>query len=204
MYGTTRRLGSLVFVLVLSACDGATSPDEGGAGHDGPTAGRAITTSAEAMQVFLMLKSTGEGVNRAVATNFAGPVTITGAEGSASVTGRKTSSSSSTSTSQTTRRMSDLQIDFASFQAGGGLLKVSGNLRWFDSYYSRTACSSTTCASSTDHSEAMEGRAIQVEFVFNGQRYSDEISVDVDSPDYTSRWSGKITNRLGQSISVSY
>jgi hypothetical protein len=205
MYGTTRLLGSLAIVALVSACDGSTTGlDLDEDGDDRPAAGKVITTSAEATQVFLMLKSAGEAVNRGVATNFVGPVTVVGAEGRASVTGRKTASNTSTSTSQTTRRMSDLQIAFADFKATGGVLKVNGNMRWFDNYYSRMACSSTTCASSSDHSESMEGRSIQVEFMLNGQRYSDEITVDVDSPDYTSRWSGKIVNRLGQSISVSF
>jgi hypothetical protein len=42
-----------------------------------------------------------------------------------------------------------------------------------------------------------------VQFVHNGETISDEITVDADSPDYTSRWTVKVTTRTGQVFSFS-
>ena len=76
-------------------------------------------------------------------------------------------------------------------------------MRWFDYYYSRTACTSSFCSSASERSEAITGTAIRVQFVHNGETISDEITVDADSPDYTARWNVKVTTRGGQVFNFS-
>jgi hypothetical protein len=83
-------------------------------------------------------------------------------------------------------------------------MTASGRVDWYDYYYSRTACSISTCASASDHSEALEGSSISVTFEYNGDTYSDQIDVDASSGSDTSSWSVTVTNRAGQSFSFTY
>jgi hypothetical protein len=80
-------------------------------------------------------------------------------------------------------------------------MTLSGRIRWYDYYDSRTHCSDTECASTSDHSEAIEGSSIQVTFEQDGKTYKDKIDVDAGSPSYTSRWDVEVTNGAGESFS---
>jgi hypothetical protein len=200
-----RVAAALCIAGLVAGCSHLTSPDGGGDGGSGSARNsKSITTSAQAQTLFTLLRSSGDAVDRQVSTNFNGATSVVGSTGKASVTGKKTSSSTSSSSSSSTTRSTDLQIAFSDFRSSGSTLTVSGSMRWFDNYYSRTACSSTTCASSSDHSESMTGSSIHVEFQSSGEAYSDDIQLEATSPSYTSRWTVKITNRAGQVFSFSY
>ena len=93
-------------------------------------------------------------------------------------------------------RISDLNVDFASFQSGASGASLSGHIRWTDYYDSRTACSSTTCASSSHHSQSLDATSIDIVFSFGGQSYHDRISVDAGSSG--SSWSVVLVNGAGQ------
>jgi len=202
----SRWSGILLMVAGMSACDFLVGPDDD-SGEDGGGGGggaKAITTSAEARTLFALLRSSGEAVDLAVTAPFNGSTSVSGSLGRAAVTGKKTSSQTSTSSSSSTTTMSDLQIAYSSYRAGSSSLTVNGSMRWFEYYYSRTACSSSSCASSSDHSESMKGSAMSVQFDHGGVRYTDVVTIDADSPEYTSRWNVKITTRAGQVLSFSY
>ncbi len=197
MSGLNRVVTVLSVASLLAGCDSVTGP--GNSASEAKS--KVISTSAQAQSAFSLLRSSAEAVDRQVSAPFNGSTSISGGGGTAAVSGKKTSSNTSSLSSSSTSRMSDLQISFAGFASAPGA--VSGNLRWFDYYYSRTACSSSSCASSSERSEAITGTAIRVQFVHNGESISDEITVDADSPDYTSRWTVKITTRAGQVFSFS-
>ena len=196
-------LGLSALCLLNSGCSSSTGDNAGGGGGGGG-GGQAITTDAAAKSAWSFLWSAGAEVNGNVAVDFTGPVSVAGAAGSASVTGTKTESSTSYSTSYSTTRAADLNLSFASFvpvaRPDGSL---SGDMRWYDYYYSRTACSSSTCASSTHHTEAIEGTNLTVKFEAGGVTYSDVITISAGSPDYTSRWDVTITTKNGTVFSFS-
>ena len=191
------RLNRAVMVLTVASlvagCDQITG--------SGETEERSISSAAQAQIAFSLLKASAEAVDRQVTAPFNSSASVSVASGTAAVSGRKSSTNTSSLSSTSTSRTSDLYINFANYTSAQGT--VSGRLRWFDYYYSRTACSSSTCASSSERSEAIEGSAIRVQFTADGETLSDEITVDANSPDYTTRWTVKITNRAGQTFTFS-
>ena len=186
------RLNMAVIVLSAASLVAACDPPTGLDSDVASSKGKAIISSVQAQAAFAFLRASGAAVERQITAPFNGSRSVSGAN----VSGKKTSSSTSTSSGVTTSRQTDLQIDFGGFALNGGA--VTGRMRWFDYYYSSTRCSSSSCASASDHSEAVEGTAIKVQFVSNGETITDEITVDANSPDYTDRWTVKITTRSGQ------
>jgi hypothetical protein len=191
------RLNMVVIVLsaasLVAACEPPTGLDSDGSSNKS----KGITTSAQAQAAFAHLRASGAAVDRQIVAPFNGSRSVSGA----SVSGKKTTASNSTSSGASTSRQTDLQIEFAGFALNGGA--VTGKMRWFDYYYSSTRCSSSSCASESDHSEAVEGTALKVQFVSSGETISDEITIDANSPDYTDRWTVKVTTRSGQVFSFS-
>lgn len=184
-------------LLLLTAvnCDGGSDPNDPGGSN------ARITTQEIAEAAFAYLKAAGEDVDQQVATDFSAPLAISGAAGTASVTGEKTASSSSSYSSSSTTRQTDLMIDFADFKSSSSTGSVTGTVRWFDYYYSRTACSDSGCASASDHSEAVEGTSITITFEYDGKTYSDVIAVDAGSGSDSSSWDVELTNAAGESFS---
>ena len=182
-----RSTAALVVATVASDCHLITGMDNGA---------KPITTTAAAQSLFSLLKSSGAAVDRQVASTFNGTTSVSGSAGTASVSGQKSNTRTSSSSSTTTTTQSDLQISFAGYRSSA--LTVTGKMRWFDYYYGRTACSSSACASSSSHSEAVSGTSIHVEFSYNGESYADTITIDADSPGDVSSWSVKITTQAGQ------
>ena len=174
---------------IITACSGSSDAT-------GPKHAPAISSDAEAKAAFASLKSEAEAIDRQLQTNFRAPVMVSGMVGSASVAGSKSSTSSSSSSSVYSSRISDLNVDFASFQSRASGASLSGHIRWTDYYDSRTACSSTTCASSSHHSQSLDATSIDIVFSFGGKSYHDRISVDAGSSG--SSWSVVLVNGAGQ------
>ncbi|MBI4503226.1 MAG: hypothetical protein HY700_18975 [Gemmatimonadetes bacterium] len=200
------RLAALAAVTASLAC--ADPTDEGGTDPSNTQTtsvkDKAILTSAEARAAFEYVKATCDGVDRAVPTNFTAPYVVRGSAGTASVRGTKTSSTSSTSSSTSTTRTSNLTVAFTDFKATSGSGSINGTATWYDYYYSRTACSSTTCASASDHSESLKGSALAVKFQYNGATYSDRITINASSGKDTSSWDVTITNQAGGTFTFTY
>ncbi|MDQ3995031.1 MAG: hypothetical protein M3265_09565 [Actinomycetota bacterium] len=97
-----------------------------------------------------------------------------------------------------------MSVNFSGFSSGPSAMTASGRVDWYDYYYSRTACSITTCASASDHSEALEGSSISVTFEYNGETYSDRIDVDASSGRDTASWSVTVTNGAGQRFTFTH
>lgn len=188
-------------VLAAVACRNDNPTDSSSSDPVGKT--KTILTSSEAQAAFAYVKSAGEGVDRAVPVNFSAPYTVTGATGSATVRGTKTSTSSSTSSSTTTTRTSNLSVTFNGFSAASSG-PISGSATWYDYYYSRTACSISTCASASDHSESLKGSAVSVTFTYAGSTYSDRITIDGYSGADTVSWDVTITNQAGATFTFTY
>jgi hypothetical protein len=159
---------------------------------------KSISSEAIAEAAFQFLKSACTTVESAVPVRFTAPYAVSGASGSASVTGTKTASSTSSSSSVSSTSTSDLTIAFTAFGMKDVKGSVAGTVRWYEYHYSRTACSSSTCASSSDNSEAAEGTSVKVTFEYSNATYTDTITVDASSPEYTSRWDVKITTSAGK------
>jgi len=191
-----RALAGVCGAGILGACSSskATGP---GAQH-----GATIESTAEAKLAFASLKYEAEEIDGKVQTNFRAPLSIPGVAGSASVTGSKSSTSSSSSSSTFSSRISDLNVDLAGFQSSASGAAVSGHIRWTDYSDSRTACSISTCASSSHHSQSLDGASVEIAFTYSGKTYHDRISVDAGSSG--SSWSVALTNGAGQKFSFSY
>lgn len=117
---------------------------------------------------------------------------------------RSSSSSSSTSSSIT-----DVTITFIDYKDKD--LYLNGKLRFFDASSTRTACSSSGCATSSDLSMAYtsdEGNgnilpALTIAFKdLTGKPYRDNITLDV-SKQYA-HWEGSLVNSKHDTISISY
>ena len=194
-----RALGALGGVGILIGCSASkgTEPKKSSA------ASAAIESEADAKIAFAYLKAEAEGIDGQVRTNFAGPLSIAGANGSASVTGSKTSTSSSSTSSTYSSHISDLNVSFAAFQSTASAAAVSGAIRWTDYSDSRTACSISTCASSSHHSQSLDGSSIAVAYSYSGKTYSDRVTVNA-SRNNVSSFSVALTNGAGQRFSFYY
>jgi hypothetical protein len=174
--------------LFNGGCTNSTGDDGGGDG------GEAIATREAAEAAFHLLASAGSEVDGKVVVDFTGTVSVEGEAGSVSVTGTKTRTTTSSASSSTTTAVSDLDLTLVSFvPASRTDGSVSGDMRWYDYYYSRTACSDSGCASSTDHSEYIYGTAVAVRFEYAGVTYSDVVEITARSPEDSSQWDVDVT-----------
>ena len=193
-----RALGGIGGVGILIACSASkgTEPKQ-------RTAAAKIESTADAKVAFAYLKAEAEQIDGQVRTNFSAPLSIAGVKGSASVTGSKTSTSTSSSSSMYSSHISDLNVSFAAFQSSASGAAVSGQIRWTDYSDSRTACSISTCASSSHHSQSLDGTSIDVTFSYSGKAYNDRLTIDA-SRNNVSSWSVALTNGAGQKFSFYY
>jgi len=193
-----RALSAIGCVGVLIGCSASkgTEPKQ-------RATGAAIESETDAKIAFGYLKAEAEQIDARVKTNFAAPLSIAGLNGSASVSGSKTSTSSSSSSSTYSSRISDLNVSFAAFQSSAGAAAVSGVIRWTDYSDSRTACSISTCASSSHHSQSLEGSSIALAYDYAGKSYSDRVTVNA-SRNNVSSFSVALTNGAGRKFSFSY
>jgi hypothetical protein len=200
--GRVYRVAAGMYLLVsVSACSGAFTDPVGG-GNDAVET-KTITTNVEAKRLFAELRATAETIDRQLGTTFTGPRSITGAEGTASVNGRKSVSRSESLSSTSTTRSTDLNIAFSDYRSNAANVNLSGTARWLVSYYSRTACSASACASNVDESLALIGESIHVEFEHQDVIYVDDVKIEARRPKDTSRWDVKITTRDGRVLSFS-
>jgi hypothetical protein len=191
-------LGAIGGAWILIGCSASkgTEPKH-------PASFAAIQSEADAKIAFAYLKAEAEQIDGQVRTNFAAPLSISGVNGSASVTGSKTSTSSSSSSSTYSSQSSDLNVSFAAFRSSASGVAVSGATRWTDYSDSRTACSISTCASSSHHSQSVDGSSIAVTYSYSGKTYSDRVTVDA-SRNNVSSFSVALTNGAGDRFSFYY
>jgi len=198
MIRALRALGAIGGVGVLIGCSGSTGTEPKQHAADA-----AIESEADARIAFAYLKAEAEQIDGQVRTNFAAPLAIAGVNGSASVSGSKTSTSSSSSSSTYSSRISDLNVSFAAFQSSASGAAVSGAIRWTDYSDSRTACSISTCASSSHHSQSLDGSSIALAYSYSGKSYSDRVTVNA-SRNNVSSFSVSLTNGVGRKFSFYY
>lgn len=128
--------------------------------------------------------------------------------GKAIVNGSYTKTQSSSSTSTRISTIADVTITFQQYETDG--LKLHGMLRFYDSYNSRTACSSSGCASSTDtyisyeseNAASVSFASLAIQFTYNDKPFGDSILLDADKQ-YSS-WDVKLTNGNKTTFSFSY
>ena len=196
-------LGGIGGVGILIACS-ASKGTEPKQQQQQRVAAQAIESTADAKIAFAYLMAEAEQIDGQVKTNFAGPLSISGIAGSASVTGSKTSSSTSSYSSSLSTSNTDLNVAFAAFQSNASGAVVSGQIRWTNYSNSRTACTSSGyCASSSHHSQSLDGASVDVTFSYSGKTYGDRLTVDAGRDDVSS-WSVALTNGAGQKFSFSY
>jgi len=165
---------------------------------------KSITTRGEAEAAFAFLRGACAQVDHLVSVDFANPMVVAGVAGTASVTGSKTSTSYSSSYSSSSSHTSNLTITFDGYTATSGPFPVSGAVAWYDYVYSRTACSSSSCASSYDHTESLSSSAVTLTFEYNGATYHDVIDIYASSPDYSPTWHVSLTNQAGTNFDFDY
>lgn len=163
---------------------------------------KTILTSAEAQAVFAFLRTVSQGVETKVPMDFTAPYTVSGTAGSAAVRGTKKRTTTSSTSSSTSTETSDLSITFLGYGTSSSST-VSGSATYYEYHYSRTACSSSTCASAYDDTESLKGSAISVKFPYGGVTYSDRITIDAYSGPDTSFWDVTVTNQAGARFTFS-
>ena len=196
--------GILVILCLLTAC----SKDETGTNAANPP----ITTAEQARAAFIKINALWTSTLKPVLTKekqtYSGKVLESAGGGKAVVNGSFTQSSSSSSSSTRSSSVADFTITFQQYETNG--LRLDGVLRFYDSYNSRTACSSSGCASSTHtyfsySSESAAGVAappVAIEFELDGKTLRDQILLDA-SKEYA-HWAVKLTNENKQEFSFSY
>lgn len=196
--------GILVSLCLLTAC----SKDETDAG----AVNSPITTAVQARTAFSKINTLWTATLKPVLTKenqtYSGKVLEGAAGGKAVVNGTFTKSSSSSSSSTRSSSIADVTITFQQYEVDG--LRLDGVLRFYDSYNSRTACSSSGCASSTHiylaySSKSSAGVAnppVTIEFELNGKTFRDQILLDADKE--FSTWTVKLTAENKQDFSFSY
>jgi len=177
--------------------------------------GAPVSTEDEAEAVLVAINNLWTTVLKPQLTKkaqtYSDTVLSDGAGGKATVNGHYDYSTFSSSSSNSVNSEIDVQITFQQYVANG--LHLNGTLRFYDSYYSRTACSSSGCASST-HTDVVysssDGNSNDKDFppitiAFKnaaGKSYKDNILLYVGK-EYA-HWEGKLINARNQTISISY
>ena len=141
--------------------------------------------------------------------SFDDTVLIEGPGGKVSVNGSFQTTSASSSWSSSSSSLIDVTVTFTGYTDHD--LYLDGKLRFFDANSSRTACSSSGCASSSHSdleylSEDPNGNALDpVTIAFKdlaGKAYRDKITLSV-SKQYV-HWQGTLVNSKHDTISVIY
>lgn len=197
------------FVIIIFYLATACSKEK-----DGAYLGAPISEKEYAKAAFAKINGLWTSTLKPVLTKQAKKYTDTALAGAlggkAIVNGsyKKTQSSSSNSTSLST--IADMTINFQQYETEG--LKLTGTMRFYESYSSRTACSSSGCASSTDtyssyKTDSTVGSGVSfaplaIQFTYNDKQYGDSILLDSDKDHST--WSVKLTNGNKVTFSFSY
>lgn len=175
--------------------------------------GAPISDQAAAVSVLLAIDHLWETVLKPQLTvtpqNYHDTVLMDGPNGKITVEGsyyyHQTSSSSSNSTSSIT----DVTITFIDYNEND--LYLNGDLRFFDASSSRTACSSSGCASSNHMSISYTSNdgtgtifpPLTIAFKdLAGKPYRDNITMDVGKQ--YAHWAGSLVNGKRDTISISY
>ncbi len=195
-------------ILVIANCPNPAGPSssddssetEGSAAATPSVA--TISSASEAEAAVRAVKSACTFVDGKLAKGFSSPVSVSGASGNASASGKKTQEDSSTSYSSTTMKTTDISIVFSTFKELSTSAQLAGTVKWYDYYYSRFAYSSSGSASSTKETESISSTGLKVRFEYSGKTIEDTVDIAVDSPDYTSRWDGTIKTSSGKSYSI--
>jgi len=140
---------------------------------------------------------------------YSDTVIMDGPDGKVTVDGHYDYSRSSSSSSSSVTVDIDAIITFAQYNVNG--LYLNGKLRFYDASHSRTACSSSGCASASNmiiayaSSDGSGNNFPPVTIAFKdqaGKQYRDNISITV-SKEYA-HWEGSLVNGKNQTISISY
>lgn len=185
-----------VTLFFLQAC----SKDGDSAGGSG---GKAINSQELAKATFdkintLWTAVLKPGLGQQTQT-YSGKVLQGSEGGKATVNGAYQKNSSSSATSTLNSSTMDVFITFDQYRTGDLLL--NGTIRFYEHSYSRTACSSSGCASSSKRTLAYESRTklsdtaltpFNIEFAYNDGLLKDFILMD-SHKEYSS-WKVEITN----------
>lgn len=201
-----KKLNGLIIILTLSFL--GCGEDEGSSSNTG----RLIADSFEADEVFNALDDYFASFQALLPEGTLNEPML-GLSGDAIAGGSKDVTSSSSSSSSSSSTLLDTYITFSAFTPEGfENMEITGTIRFFSYIRSRTACSSSGCASSSGNSRAIETRPNldgEIEFIdisyqlLDGDWINDSISIDATSPSHTSRWTSVIfKTQSGQSFSL--
>jgi hypothetical protein len=196
---------AVLFICLFSACK-KDGNDPGGGGSP-------IKDEATARAAFLKIndlwKVTLKPLFSKTPKNFKNE-TISGPDGGqAVINGQYYTTRSSSSSSSYNSNWLDLDIIFTNYVAGD--LKLDGRVRFYDSGDSRTACSSSGCASSshsyisyaTKDGSKNNFPPLSIRFDNYGSKISDKILFDGNKED-NMRWVMTVTNSAGQAFTFYY
>jgi len=185
----------LISLFLLQACSKDNDSDGNG--------GRAINNEELARAAFGKIDALWTAVLRPAlgsqAQTYSGKELQGAGGGKATVTGTFVKSSSSSFTSSLNSSTMDIVIAFDQYQYSD--LRLNGSIRFYEYSYSRTACSSSGCASSSKNTSAYESKLkgldtalspFNIELMHNGERFKDLILMD--SHKEFSTWKVDITN----------
>ncbi|MFT4204197.1 MAG: hypothetical protein QM610_09820 [Chitinophagaceae bacterium] len=195
---------AMLFVLSISCSKG-----------DGANDGNSITNEDEALLVFAQINSLWNSVLEPQLTTkkqtLSDSVLTDGASGKATVNGSYTITSSSSTNSSLNITTASFYVSFSNYTVDG-LTLDGGPLHFYEYHYSRTACSSGSCATSTSTSMSYKSSAglssdatpsITLSFTSDaGTKYNDKIIFSA-AKQYA-HWSGTLINSKNDTIGFIY
>jgi hypothetical protein len=178
--------------------------------NDGGSSGSPITTQAQAKLMFMYIDAMWTSHLKPALTKkeqtFTNYLLVDSAGQKVTVNGSYDVSGYSGSSGSTSSTIADVTVTFVNYKADG--LNISGVMRFFDSYNSRTDCGSAGCATSSHKSvsyataDTTAASAVAVSYNSGGTTVSDNIVLRA-SKEYTS-FSVKMKNKNGQNFSFTY
>ena len=199
------------FLFVISACWLLTT--YGCQKNDVKPKGAPVSDEADAVSVLITIDNLWKTVLRPQLTtktqSFDDTVLVDGPGGKVSVSGSFETTHASSSWSSSSSSLVDVTVTFTGYTDND--LYLDGKLRFFDASSTRTACSSSGCASSSHSdleylSEDARGNALEAMTIafkdLTGKAYRDKITLSV-SKQYV-HWQGSLVNSRHDTISVIY
>lgn len=175
--------------------------------------GAPVSDEAAAVSVLITIDNLWKTVLKPQLTvtpqNYSDTVLMDGPGGKVTVEGSYQYNRSSSSSSTSSWSITDVTITFIDYKDKD--LYLNGKLRFFDASSSRTACSGSECASSSDMNisyTADEGNGntlppLTIAFKdLAGKPYRDNITLDVGKQ--YAHWEGSLVNGRLETISISY
>ncbi|MEM7107390.1 MAG: hypothetical protein AAF519_04120, partial [Bacteroidota bacterium] len=171
---TTYQLTTATLLVLVATILGGCSDDEPGNSQDN---GQPITDVFQAGQAFDLIKGISAELNSSLNEDFEQGTEFAGDQGIVTITGNKDYTSTSSSSSTSTTSLANIDLSFEGYSSINQVnCTLDGTVSYYNYYRNRVACSSSTCASSSKHSQSVDAESIRITFLSEGGEWiTDEL-----------------------------